>query len=164
MPYPEGPPVQRSEAGLDHGSTSTYQSPSFRRIHDAPETVPSALGPRPPRPPSPPSEKMKNVRIDEGNVVKTSYKPPCEFVVCRGTVWFACILVASGTFGWCFGTLWSLVAFLVRLFTCGTGWSIVVHTLWFLWFTLITSGILFGLVSFTLITSSTFWSFVVHDG
>ena len=79
MPYPEGPPVQRSEAGLDHGSTSTYQSPSFRRIHDAPETVPSALGPRPPRPPSPPSEKMKNVRIDEGNVVKTSYKPPREF-------------------------------------------------------------------------------------
>ena len=150
MLYPEGPPVQRSEAGLDHGSTSTYQSPSFRRIHDAPETVPSALGPRPPRPPSPPSERMKNVRIDEGNVVKTSYKPPREFVVCRGTVWFAYVriagvLVASGTFGWCFGTLWSLVAFLVRLFTCGTGWSIAVHTLWFLWFTLITSGILFGL-------------------
>ena len=149
MLYPEGPPVQRSEAGLDHGSTSTYQSPSFRRIHDAPETVPSTLGPCPPRPPSPPSEKMKNVRIDEGNVVKTSYKPPREFVVCRGTVWFAYVriagvLVTSGTFGWCFGTLWSLVAFLVRLFTCGTGWSIVVHTLWFLWFTLITSGILFG--------------------
>ena len=92
---------------------------------------------------------MKNVRIDEGNVVKTSYKPPREFVVCRGTVWFAYVriagvLVASGTFGWCFGTLWSLVAFLVRLFTCGTGLSIVVHTLWFLWFTLNTSGILFG--------------------
>ena len=33
------------------------------------------------------------------------------------------VLVASGTFGW-------LVAFLVGLFTCGTGWSIVVHTLW----------------------------------
>ena len=79
VPYPEGPPVQRSEACLDHGSTSTYQSPSFRRIHDAPETVPSALGPRPPRPPSPPSEEMKDVRIDEGNVVKTSYKPPREF-------------------------------------------------------------------------------------
>ena len=52
VPYPEGPPLQRSEAGLDHGSTSTYQSPSFRMIHDAPETVPSALGPLPPRPPS----------------------------------------------------------------------------------------------------------------
>ena len=25
----------------DRGSTSTYQSPSFRRLHDAPETVPS---------------------------------------------------------------------------------------------------------------------------
>ena len=136
MPYPEGPPVQRSEAGLDHGSTSTYQSPSFRRIHDAPETVPSALGPRPPRPPSPPSEKMKNVRIYEGNVVKTSYKPPREFVVCRGTIWFALVqfgsgmfgwcfdtLVTSGTFGWCFGTLWSLV---VRLFT--------MHYVWSLWY------------------------------
>ena len=70
------------------------------------------------------------------------------------------VLVASGTFGWGFGTLWSLVAFLVRLFTCGTGWSIVVHTLWFLWFTLITSGILFGLVWFTLITSGILFGLV----
>ena len=36
---------------------------------------------RPPRPPSPPSEKMGNVRIDDGNVVKTSYKPPREFPI-----------------------------------------------------------------------------------
>ncbi|CAI8016461.1 PDZ and LIM domain protein 7, partial [Geodia barretti] len=81
LPYPEGPPVQRSplspDSGLDRGSTSTstYQSPSFRRLHDAPETVPSALGPCPPRPPSPPSEKMRDIRIDDGNTVKTSYKP-----------------------------------------------------------------------------------------
>ena len=80
--------------------------------------------PCPPRPPSPPSEKMKNVRIDEENVVKTSYKPPREFVVCLGSVmcvfrceccvcvsvWFACVLVTSGTFGWCVLVHLSLVA------------------------------------------------------
>ena len=67
------------------------------------------------------------------------------------------VLVASGTFGWGFGTLWSLVAFLVRLFTCGTGWSIVVHTLWSRVVHLDTSCILFGLVWFTLITSGSLW-------
>lgn len=76
LPYPEGSPVQRSELSADSGlSTSTIQSPSFRKLHMSPETVPSVFS-QPPRPPSPPSSQMKDIYIEEGNVVKTSYKPP----------------------------------------------------------------------------------------
>ena len=38
-----------------------------------------------------------------------------------GVLVVAGVLVTSGTFGWCFCTLWSLVAFMVRLFTTHYG-------------------------------------------
>ena len=106
---------------------------------------------------------MKNVRIDEGNVVKTSYKPPREFVVCRGAVWFTLVF-------WL--VIWYTLVAMVRLFTThyicmvfvvghlssfGTLWSLVV-LFDLLWFILITSGTL-GLMWFTFATSGTFWSF-----
>ena len=66
-----------------------------------------------------------------------------------GVFWYTCHY--SGTFGWCIGTLWSLVAFFGQ----------IVH-LWH-WLVYCGSHSLVSCGSF-LITSGTLWSHVVHLG
>ena len=87
--------IHSPESGLDTGSSSTQQSPAFKRITVADRPTPSIIRygsekykyidckiklnsvTTPPfsRPPPPPTVQMQNVTIEDTNVIKTSQRP-----------------------------------------------------------------------------------------